>query len=266
MYTFAVTEKDTSQAWVAACSALDIRANPRRDGFHTVVRIDDAAADDPAFRAELERVRLAQGYEPIETVANTIFPAKLAAACRSSEQLATRYRAMYPQLRRLAAGNRHGTYFGRIVAYTGPEGPVDQLTALIGRLRQQAAGRGPMTAAYEMDIAHPQDPEPMEETWAVPVHAAGKDNVVRGFPCLSHCSFQLDREGVVHLVALYRSHYMLDRAYGNYLGLGRLTAYIADQAGLRPGSLTVVAGHAQIDGPISRIRPLLNGTPSLLTA
>jgi thymidylate synthase len=266
MHTFAVAEKDTSRAWVAACSALDVRANPRRDGFHTVVRIEDATADDPVFRAELERVRQAEGYEPIETVANTIFPDRLAATCHSPEQLAARYRAMYPQLRRLAAGNRHGTYFGRIVSYTGPEGPVDQLTALIARLRQQAAGRGPMTAAYEVDIAHPQDqePDPMAETWAVPVHAAGKDNVVRGFPCLSHCSFQLDRESAVHLVALYRSHYMLDRAYGNYLGLGRLAAYVADHAGLHPGSLTVVAGHAQIDGPISRIRPLLKGTPSLL--
>lgn len=267
MHTFTVTEQDTSSGWASACRALDLKTNPRRDGFHTVVRIADAAADDPAFRAELDRVRTALGHAPLETVANTVFPARLAALCPTPERLTERYRAMYPQLRRMDPGNRYGTYFGRMVAYPGPAGPVDQLSALIARLRQQASERGPMSAAYEMDIAHPDDaPEASLPTSAVPIHAAGKDNVVRGFPCLSHCSFQLDRDRALHAVALYRSHYMLARAYGNYLGLGRLTAYIATQAGLRPGSLTVIAGHAQIDGPISKIRPLLQGIPSLLSA
>jgi thymidylate synthase len=56
---------------------------------------------------------------------------------------------------------------------------------------------------------------------------------------------------------------MFERAYGNYLGLGRLLAYIANQADLSPGTLTVVAGHAHLDGPITAIRPLLSGTPIL---
>ncbi|CAM5560777.1 hypothetical protein SXANM310S_00950 [Streptomyces xanthochromogenes] len=275
MSLFIVDKANTSLAWQEACRKLDVPGNPKRDALHTLVRIGNAAAEDPQVRAEFDQMRKERGYALIETVANTLFPAELAAVSRTPEELVRRYRAMYPRLCRIDRGNATGTYFGRIVAYPGEHGPVDQLTALIDRIRRQAAGRGPMTAAYEMDIAHPDDPAAPDltggdhdadadtDTWATPVHAAGKDNGLRGFPCLSHCSFQLDRNRVLHAVALYRSHYMVARAYGNYLGLGRLLAYLAEHAEVRPGALTVIAGHAQIEGDITALRPVLRGQARL---
>lgn len=257
MHTFTVAEKNTSLAWTAACRALDVTANPRKDGFHTVVRIADAAAEDAQVRSHFDRVREEYGYEPIETVANTVFPARLAATCSSPQELVRRYREIYERLKRVDQQNSGGTYFGRIVAYPGEDGLVDQLTTVIARIRQQISGKGPMSAAYEMDIAHPNDVDPGESTWSTPIHVAGNDKRYRGFPCLSHCSFQLDRERALHAVALYRSHYMVARAYGNYLGLGRLLAYLAQQAKVRPGSLTVVAGHAQIENHVTVIRPVI---------
>ncbi|GIH89894.1 hypothetical protein ACFFMN_12160 [Planobispora siamensis] len=269
MHTFTVTAENTSLAWIAACRALDVAANQRHHGFHTVVRIADAAAENVHVRADFDQMRERCGYAPIETVANTIFPARLAATSSSPEELVRRYGEMYERLRRIDQGNRYGTYFGRIVAYPTHKGPIDQLTAVIARIRRQAAGRGPMSAAYEMDVAHPDDathPEDLagpaglesgQDTWSTPVHIAGTDNGYRGFPCLSHCSFQLEHGSVLHAVALYRSHYMVDRAYGNYLGLGRLLAYMAQQAQVQPGSLTVIAGHAQIEKDLRAIRPLI---------
>ncbi|WP_250571611.1 hypothetical protein [Streptomyces sp. Tu10] len=262
MHTFAVSGRDVTRAWIAACNALDRRDNPARTGLHTVVRISQPTTDDMAFRMELDRLRTVAGHEPVATVANTIFPASTAAASRDHMDLVARYRGVMPRLKSYS-GNRHGTYFGRLIAYPGNGGaPIDQLGTIISRLRHQAKSSGPMTAAYEIDLAHPEDGTDVPPTEAL-VHAAGKDNLYRGFPCLSHCSFQLDRDGIVHAAALYRSHYMFERAYGNYLGLGRLLAYIAQEAGLRPGTLTVVAGHARLDGPIARIRPLLSGTGQL---
>ncbi|RYJ30697.1 hypothetical protein CU044_1040 [Streptomyces sp. L-9-10] len=279
MHTFAVAGSDVTSAWIAACKALDRKDNPARTGYHTVVRIADATADDPAFRAELERVRAhaaerqaKNSYKPIETVASTIFPAALASHCGTHEQLVTRYRDLYTRAKRYP-GNHHDMYFGRLVAYPGIDGTqIDQIGKIIGRLTQQAASKAPMTAAYESGVAHPADTEaalllPDVETTApaeARVHVPGRDNLIRGFPCLSHCSFQLDRSGTVHAAAFYRSHYMLERAYGNYLGLGRLTAYIASRAGLRPGTLTVMAGYAQLEGPVTPIRTLLNGITPML--
>ncbi|MGI5144284.1 hypothetical protein [Streptomyces sp. CA-106110] len=261
MHTFAVTERDVTSAWIAACNKLDRRDNPERTGLHTVVRITDPLQDDAVFRTELDRLRAAHGLEPLETVASTLFPAVLAARCSDHGELAERYRGMYRVLTRYP-GNRRGTYFGRVVDYPGAsKARIDQLGTVINRLRTQATGTK-MAAAYEIDIAHPGDgaDEPQAE---ILVHAAGKDNSYRGFPCLSHLSFQLGRDGQVHAAALYRSHYMFERAYGNYLGLGRLLAYISQQAGLGCGTLTVMAGHARLDGPILQLRPLLTGTGRL---
>ncbi|MFI6513292.1 hypothetical protein ACIBCT_37300 [Streptosporangium sp. NPDC050855] len=263
MHTFSVAAKNTSLAWAAACRALDVKTNPGQKGFHTVVRIANAAAEDPQVRAQFDQVRDKHGYAPIETVANTLFPAGLAATCSSPEELVHRYQQMYEPLMRIDPQNRSGTYFGRIVAYPGKKGPVDQLTTLIARIRLQTSGRGPMSAAYEMDVVHPHDTEPEEGTWSTSVHVAGTDNKYRGFPCLSHCSFQLDRAHTLHAVALYRSHYMVARAYGNYLGLGRLLAYLAQQAKVHPGSLTVIAGHAQIEKHVTAIRPVIQNQTQL---
>ncbi|MFI0423464.1 hypothetical protein [Spongiactinospora sp. 9N601] len=49
-----------------------------------------------------------------------------------------------------------------------------------------------------MDIAHPGDVSPNAQTWSTPVHVAGKDNGYRDFPCLSHCSFQLEQGQILH--------------------------------------------------------------------
>ena len=46
---------------------------------------------------------------------------------------------MLPTLRRLSNGNRRGTYFSRLVAFPGPGGPVNQLDAIIIRLRSENA-------------------------------------------------------------------------------------------------------------------------------
>lgn len=80
------------------------------------------------------------------------------------------------------------------------------------------------------------------------IRATALDTQTLDFPCLSHCSFQLDSAtDTVHLAAYYRSHYMFDRAYGNYLALGHLCAWVARHAQLTPGTLTVMAGCARLD-------------------
>lgn len=265
MYTFTVEGSDVTAAWIKACQALDTKANEARSAFHTIVRITDPIQDDPDLHRHLDRVRagtLGKDYEPIDTVASTIFPAGLAASSGDHERLVARYREMYGRLRRFS-GNHHGTYFGRLIAYPGPKGgpPVDQIGWVINRLGKQAASRGPMTAAYEVDVAHPETDEEPVLSDDTHIHIGGQDNLIRGFPCLSHCSFQLESHQIVHATAYYRYHTMLDRAYGNYLGLGRLLDYVAAQAGLTRGCLTVMAGYALIEKGISQLRPLLSGTP-----
>ncbi|MEU9064572.1 hypothetical protein AB0D13_38490 [Streptomyces sp. NPDC048430] len=257
MHTITVDAPDISRAWLDACTKLS--EIPGKKAFHTVVRIARPLQEDPHLRAELDRLRAARTKTPlypIETVVNTLFPAKLAATCATHEELADRYQSLYPRLREVRR-NAHGTYFGRLVAYPGtldkPE-PVDQLARVIRRL-DQLRSSAKWSAVYEAGTAHVTDDDEMWEepqttatgTEAV-IRAAALDTQTLDFPCLSHCSFQLDgATNTVHLAAYYRSHYMFDRAYGNYLALGHLCAWVARHAGLTPGTLTVMSGCARLD-------------------
>jgi hypothetical protein len=258
MQTFTVEAPDVSRAWLEACTRLS--ELPGRRAFHTVVRIADARREDPHLRSELDRLRAARTGKPlysIDTVVNTLFPTGLAATCATHDELTARYRALYPRLRKIKR-NARGTYFGRLVSYPGtpdkPE-PVDQLARIIARLDalRTSAKWG---AIYEAGTAHALDDElAQQDDGAQPaaggeavVRAAAEDTQPLDFPCLSHCSFQLDAAtDTVHLAAYYRSHYMFDRAYGNYLALGQLCAWVARHAHLQPGTLTVMAGSARLD-------------------
>jgi len=242
-----------SEAWLNAVQVVD--AAPQCRIFHLVTRISNPVTEDPTIRAAADTLLRDLDLAPAETVANTIFPAQLAAICAGPGDLAQRYRRMYPTLRRLHKSNRRGTYFGRIVAHPAAGGERDQLADLIERLRTELRTRGPKSARYEVNVAGPGElVQPAEECPAedlsgggpVHIYAAGKDTSPMGFPCLSFCSFQLDGDAL-HMIAQYRYQYLIERGYGNYLGLGRLLGYVCASVGLRPGQLMIVAGVAAVD-------------------
>ncbi len=167
-------------------------------------------------------------------MANTIFPATLAATSRDRDHFYARYRALLPRLRKQDK-NRRGIYFERLIDYPLQADPArsNQVETIIRTLRGQLARRarrqGPLGSVYEAQIFAP-----------------GKDLLPRGFPCLSSLSFQLDG-GHLRLSATYRNQYFIQRALGNYLGLAGLQRFVAEAAGLAPGPLTVHAFHAYLD-------------------
>lgn len=253
MRTICTAGPNVSRAWLAACQA--ILSNPPI-AYHTVVHMENPVGEDQTVRAGLERLLAARRLQSVRTVANTIFPAAIAATSSDHLELSSRYTTILPVLKRLSSENDRGTYFGRLIAFPGRRGPVNQLDVIITRLRKEIAkrnsGTGPLTAAYEAAFIDPMS-EAADLDLDVPVAVAaqvlvpGSDTRFPGFPCLSHCSFQLDRQGTLHAMAHYRSQLMVERAYGNYLGLGRLLSYIARSSGLRCGELTVTAGYAELE-------------------
>ena len=55
---------------------------------------------------------------------------------------------------------------------------------------------------------------------------------------------QASRGSRLHLLAVYRSHDFISRAYGNYLGLGRVLHFVAQESGVSAGELTCVSASA----------------------
>jgi hypothetical protein len=68
------------------------------------------------------------------------------------------------------------------------------------------------------------------------------------FPCLQHIVFDPDiKAGGLALSAFYATQQLYVRAYGNWLGLCRLGAFVAGQAGLKLTRFTCFVGVQKMD-------------------
>ncbi|WP_141956405.1 thymidylate synthase family protein [Actinoallomurus bryophytorum] len=251
-----------SDSWLETVNVVN--SAPGRHLYHLVTCIDDPLTEDPDIRAAIDELSQELPQASVETVANTIFPIQLARSSRDPAHLTQRYRNMYPTLQRLHRNNQRGTYFSRIISHPSSKGEHDQLAQTISRLNTELSTPGPKSARYEMNIsdphassdeAGPDETQHRDASSPIHVYAPGVDNSPMGFPCLSFCSFQLERN-VLHLVAHYRRQHLIERGYGNYLGLGRLLGYICDMTDLQPGQLMIVAGVGAVDSPKYRIAQL----------
>jgi hypothetical protein len=243
-----VEGENVSTAWV---EALDRLLEVGGEAVNLNVVIADPTSETleirnvvDAFVHERRQARR-RSVETIESVANTIFPESLYID-RLGEDAEAHLYEMERRGRSVShRRNPYGTYFERMVAW--PDGrarrgetfetfnQLDQAVTRLRRLRQQGTRRGNQ---FEVGLASPAD-----EAIAMPVVVPGRDTLTMGFPCLSHVSLSLQK-GVVHMTALYRNHDFIKRAYGNYVGLGRLLRFVAQQSGWPIGELECVSASA----------------------
>jgi thymidylate synthase len=214
-----------SEAWMKAANAVYSESD--REITHLTVRIEDPGLEDFEIRATVDVLLRNLRLQSVDSVRNTIFPLEWSKDLPEPSALVADYRLHYPVLKALAGSNR-GTYFGRIVAYPGAKGEIDQLGPTIQKLHKSNSPPNPRrTSIYEVSI----------------YNALSDGKIDRGFPCMSHLAFHL--EGThVHMCAQYRNQDLVERAYGNYLGLSQLQKYVAESAGLQTGALTLFVGHA----------------------
>lgn len=230
-----------SVAW--ARTAIAVAAEDKHKACHVITRIADPTTEDPRIREMVDGILAERDLAPTSTVANTLFPRALVRQTPDPEALGKRYMDLLPTIKHLDSENARGTYFERLVNYATPNGHLNQLAELVRRFKVEVAAAeksstGPKTARYEVGFE--------QLAASLPVLEAERDTNPIGFPCLSMLSFQLDG-GHIHAIAHYRSHYLFQRAYGNYLAVCRLLCYVSEQVGLTPGRVTVVAGYAQVD-------------------
>lgn len=261
------TGSTISDAWRATVLGIDRTTD--RKLFHTVTRVEHPAApEDSDLRASLDALLAQRTQSTVETVANTLFPAAMADRTKNMNELAQRYRNLYPTIRKFPH-NSHGTYFGRMVSYPSPSDGLDQLTALVTRLHQQLETKANMSTPYEMTIESPSDDEDTAATdsgaglGVAHTHTAGEGRL-RAFPCMSLLSFQTDARRL-HAFAHYRYEYLIEKGYGNYLGISRLQQFIAEELGLEVGVLTISTGRAHVDATRRQVKEYVAQTPLLTT-
>ncbi len=159
--------------------------------------------------------------QSVSATASTIFPHMCWSprSTRPAAELFDHYRdKVYPRLKKLCSLNSHGTYFLRMIDCPSPRPDgthVNQLGSIIDWWRRDhAQGKRTRRSAMQVSIYDP----PRDHT------GSGQG----GFPCLQQVSFGWTDRGLV-VSAYYPTEWILDRGYGNYLGLCQLGAFMAHE-------------------------------------
>lgn len=235
-----VQAADVPSAWLNASNLL--MKSPDQRLSNLCVAIENPMVDNTAIRDELRAFRSKcmragrKSPHDVDAVARTIFPSEFyRAAAPDPEAHLYTLAEMTRSALRSHPKNSRGTYFERLVAYPptsdGNE-PTNQLAGVLKWLRRAAKAGDQYGNKYELAVFHPV-----------------RDTNLQGFPCLSSVSLTLSR-GILSATALYRSQYFIDRAYGNFLGLGNLLSFLAAESGFKSGELLCVASHARIETQI----------------
>lgn len=242
-------ETNFSVAWARAFLAVSAKFGRELSpflvsitGFH-----DSMIAEDEDLRHALDSVLDASGHQSIETVANTIFPESLwRRSGRNRTELFEQYLENLPDYIAMEPmKNRCGLYFARLIAFdidpaTGarlPHMPIE-LTAHKGN-------------QLEFIISKWQDGRQRRGMFQACVFDPVRDHTgaaQQPFPCLQHISLVPDeRSGTLSLNAFYATQQLFTKAYGNWLGLARLAAFLAHEMGLHFDRLTCFVGIEKMD-------------------
>lgn len=190
---------------------------------------DGQPEEDAAIKDAVDKALVSSGKMDIETVAYTIFPQRLWKLAKGDrKRLFHLYARAFPHYQRLRKrDNRRGLYFERLTMF-GPDVPEggNQLEWILSKYSSHPSSRRSMFQAAIFDPRRDH------------VHDARL-----GFPCLQHISFVPTDDGLV-MNAFYATQYVFEKAYGNYLGLAQLGAFMAGEMGIKFTRLNVTIGVA----------------------
>jgi hypothetical protein len=236
-----------SEAWIKAVRLLRDKGGQAYNLIYSITDPDNFAAEDALLIASFDKFAKNSEINTVSATANTIFPLDfyLKNGC---DGLFSRYDVeMYPKVKK-----QWGNYFDRITRRRDLKGRpmsdadgliINPLSTLVNKVRRRVStGLGSRTH-YELAVA--------DEAFELTTYLPEKDrNYPRGGPCLSHLSVKVDDEGKIRLTAFYRSHYYMEKALGNLVGLARLQAFIAVEAGAKSGPLTCIASQAVLESSV----------------
>lgn len=232
MYLPVPSQPDCVSAWREAVRLVDSQSG--HEAHNVIIDVADPTAratlSDPAV-AEVDAFLAAHDKKPIETVANTIFPAALYHR-HGAPLFFDRFRDnVLPKVR--LKDTWSGYYFERMMQLPQPDGlPINQLWGIVERLRNPNVSS---LNKFELLIFDP---------------VRDVNNSAFGGQCLSFASLKLIGKGAqrrIGMTAFYRNHFYMEKLLGNLIGLGRLLSFVAKEGGVGLGPLTIVSTHAEID-------------------
>lgn len=244
---FVRSETGLSAAWARAFLTGLASVPHELTPFLVSIRMREGGlpAEDADLRDALDACLEHCGHLAVEKVAKSLFPQAVWQRCKGDRQELYKYYLEYlPDYVAMESNkNAHGTYFGRLIGFavnprTGERESHlpktlhhgnNQLEFIIEHCRKRT--RRAMLQASVFDPVR-------DQTGAA----------LQGFPCLQQVSFVPDfRLNTLSLNAFYATQQLFVKAYGNWLGLCRLGAFVANETGLHFTTLNCFAGIQKMD-------------------
>lgn len=227
-----IIENNLSYAWGKAVSLL---LEPGITEIHPLIVtvrdiIDDKIGEDKTILKALDNLLVNHKKYTCHTVANTIFPISLWNPQKPRRVLFDRYLRIIEKVRQYDfVSKRYGLYFDRLINYGHSKQKVNQLEYII---KTRTEHNNKRRSALQASVINP--------------HLDHDNRPVRGFPCLQQVSFSPLKGGGLSITGYYPQQYIIDRAYGNYLGLCRLGHFMANELGLKFVEMNCIAGIARL--------------------
>jgi len=239
-----VNEPDLSKAWAKA--VLHVIDHAGLEISPLVLSVtgfadDGTPTENLAVREALDALLIAKGLRNVEDVAFTIFPQRLWHMANGNRgRLFEFYRMAFPRYQAMnRKDNKRGLYFERLVSYGRGPCEGNQLEWILSQFN---AREGVRRSMFQASVFDPQ-----------------RDHVADAqlqFPCLQHVSFEPTKEGLV-VNAFYATQQLFVKAYGNYLGIAHLAAFMAHEMNMKLARMNVIIGVSKFER-ISKTDPALS--------
>jgi len=238
-----IDEPDLSKAWAKA--VLHVIDHAGKEISPLVLSVtgfeeNGMPTEDPAVRLELDNLLLENEMLSVEDVAFTIFPQRLWEVAQGDRvKLFEYYRDAFPRYQAINhRNNKNGLYFERLMSYG--RGPCDgnQLEWILSQFNRR---KGVRRSMFQASVFDPERD-----------HRA---DAQLQFPCLQQVSFE-PTQGSLVVNAFYPTQQLFVKAYGNYLGIAQLGAFMAHEMGLKCVRMNVFIGVAKFER-IKKTDPIL---------
>jgi len=239
-----IDEPGLSRAWARVLiSMIDDRVKEISPLLVSITGFDENgnSPEDRRLRVELDSLLRSKGKFDTDSVAFSIFPQEIWELAAPDRHLF--YKLAMDSFPEFQEVNRHangrGMYWERLIAFgSGEKYNGNQLEFILeSYLSARAEGRSVrrsllQAATFDPDRDHNPNPR---------LH----------FPCLQQVSFAPTSEGLV-TNAFYATQQLFYKAYGNFLGLGRLGAFMAREMKMPLVRLNVYVGVEKLEGIAKR--------------
>ena len=209
------------------------------EALNLFTTVEQPTVFDPAWlEAHSPRGR-GLGKDDLREVIKTIIPYDLAQRLADRSVLYREYLRLHDRAMRFRRNRgKWGTYFERLVRF--PDHPdTNQLETVITKLRNWQIRSG---ASLVFHLSTPARDKPR----------------TRGGPCWQFGEIVWHLGNRLDLVVVYRNHDFLNKALGNFIGLGQLLNFICAASGRTPGRLVCHSVHAYNGGTKNALRALSN--------